>query len=105
MPEVQEYLKQHPDHAEGAFSFIEITRQKAFILDGKAPALPENGGIGLWFAPVDASHLIEGIGKDKFDSIIAPSLGALLVAFSQKANTLIVNRIGFPSRAQKSVNE
>lgn len=78
MPEVQEYLKQHPDHAEWAFSFIEITRQKAFILDGKAPTLPKHGGIGLWFAPVDPSHLAEEIGKDKFDSIIAPSLGAVL---------------------------
>lgn len=78
MPEVQEYLKQHPEHADLAFSFIEITRQKAFLLDGKAPTLPENGGIGLWFAPVDPSHLTEEIGKDKFDSIIAPSLGAVL---------------------------
>lgn len=78
MPEIQEYLKQHPDHAEWAFSIIEITRQKAFLLDGKAPTLPENGGIGLWFAPVDPSHLTEEIGKDKFDSIIAPSLGAVL---------------------------
>lgn len=78
MPEVQEYLKQHPDRAEWAFSVLEITRQKAFLLDGKAPTLPKNGGIGLWFAPVDPSHLTEEIGKDKFDSIIAPSLGAVL---------------------------
>lgn len=78
MPEVQEYLKQHPDRAEWALSFIEITRQKAFLLDGKAPTLSENGGIGLWFAPVDPSHLTEEIGKDKFDGIIAPSLGAVL---------------------------
>jgi hypothetical protein len=78
MPEIQEYVKQHPEHAEWAFSFIEITRQKAFLLDGRAPALPKNGGIGLWFAPVDPSQLAEEIRKDAFDSIIAPSLGAVL---------------------------
>ena len=78
MPEIQEYLKQHPDQAGWAFSFIEITRQKAFLLDGRAPALPENGGIGLWFAPVDPSQLAGKITKAAFDSIIAPSLGAVL---------------------------
>jgi hypothetical protein len=78
MPEIQEYVKQHPEHAEWAFSFIEITRQKAFLLDGRAPTLPKNGGIGLWFAPVDPSQLAVEIGKDAFDSIIAPSLGAVL---------------------------
>ena len=78
MPEIQEYLKEHPEHADWAFSFIEITRQKAFLIDGRAPALPENGGIGLWFAPVDPSQLAEEISKDVFDNIIAPSLGAVL---------------------------
>lgn len=78
MPEIREYLKQHPDHADWAFSFIEITRAKAFLIDGRAPALPENGGIGLWFAPVDPSQLAEEITKDAFDNIIAPSLGAVL---------------------------
>jgi hypothetical protein len=78
MPEIQEYVKQHPEHAEWAFSFIEITRQKAFLLDGRAPALPKNGGIGLWLAPVDPSQLAGEIRKDTFDSIIAPSLGAVL---------------------------
>lgn len=73
--EVQEHLKQHPDHAGWAFSFIEITRQKAFLLDGKSPTLPENGGIGLWFAPVNPSQLVGEILKDRFDAIIAPSLG------------------------------
>jgi hypothetical protein len=71
-------VKQHPEHAEWAFSFIEITRQKAFVLDGRAPKLPKDGGIGLWFAPVDTSQLAKEIGKDAFDSIIAPSLGAVL---------------------------
>jgi hypothetical protein len=78
LPEIQEYLKQHPDHAEWAFSFIEITRQKAFMIDGKGPKLPENGGIGLWFAPVDPSQLAQEIPKDRFDTIIARSLGAVL---------------------------
>jgi hypothetical protein len=78
MPEVQQYLKKHPDHMEWAFSFVEITRQKAFLIDGRAPLLPKNGGIGLWFAPVDPSGLAEDIGKYKFDTIIAPSLGSVL---------------------------
>jgi hypothetical protein len=78
MPEIQEYVKQHPDHADWAFSFVEITREEAFLIDGKAPALPENGGIGLWFAPVDPSQLAGQITKDAFDRIITPSLGAVL---------------------------
>lgn len=78
MPEIQEYLKEHPEQADWAFSFIEITRQKAFLIDGRAPALPKNGGIGLWFAPVDPSQLAKEISKDVFDNIIAPSLGAVL---------------------------
>ena len=78
MPEVQEYLKRHPEHAEWAFSIIEITRSKAFLIDGRAPSLPKNGGIGLWFAPVDPSHLSEEIGKERFDRIISPSLGSVL---------------------------
>lgn len=73
-PEAQKYLRKRPDHAEWAFSFIEITRQRSFLVDGKAPTLPENGGIGVWFALVDASQLAEEIGKDRFDTIIAPSL-------------------------------
>ena len=79
-PEVQKYLKQRPDHAEWAFSFIEITRQRSFLVDGKAPTRPENGGIGVWFALVDASRLAEEIGKDRFDTIIAPSLYSLFGA-------------------------
>jgi hypothetical protein len=78
MPEIQEHLKHHPEHAGWAFSFIEITRQKAFLIDGKGPTLPENGGVALWFAPVDPSQLTEEIPKDRFDAIIAPSLGAVL---------------------------
>jgi hypothetical protein len=78
MPEIQEYLKQNPDHAEWAFSIIEITREKAFLIDGREPTLPENGGIGLWFAPVDPSQLAEEIPKARFDTIIAKSLGAVL---------------------------
>jgi hypothetical protein len=78
MPEVQDYLKQHPEHTDWAFSFIEITRQEAFVLDGKQPTLAKNAGIGLWFAPVDPSQLADAIDKDTFESIIAPSLGAVL---------------------------
>jgi len=78
MPEIAEHLRAHPEHSEWAFSIIEITRQKAFLIDGSAPKLPENGGIGLWFAPVDPSQLVTEIPQAAFDSIIAPSLGAVL---------------------------
>lgn len=78
MPEIEAYLKEHPERAEWAFSFIEITRQKAFLLDGRSPKLPKDGGIGLWFAPVDPSHLATEIPNDAFERIIAPSLGAVL---------------------------
>jgi hypothetical protein len=78
MPDVQEYLKQHPEHAHWGFSIVEITRDRAFLLDGKAPARPENGGIGLWIAPVNPSRLAAEIARDKVDAIIAPSVGAVL---------------------------
>jgi hypothetical protein len=78
MPEIQEHLKNHADHAEWAFSFIEITRSKEFSIDGKKPILPTNGGIGLWFAPTDHSQLGGAITKDTFDAIIAPSVGSVL---------------------------
>jgi hypothetical protein len=78
MPEIQEHVKQHPEHANWAFSFVEITRSKKFVIDGKGPTLPKDGGIGLWFAPVDHSQLAAEIPKDKFDSIVAPSLGSVL---------------------------
>jgi hypothetical protein len=79
MPEIQEYVKAHPEHAGWAFSVFEITRQKEFLIDGKAPTMPEQGGIGLWIAPVDTSGLAEEIPKDAFDRIVSPALGAVLV--------------------------
>lgn len=78
MPEIQEHLEQHPDHAEWAFSFVEITRSTQFTIDGKSPTLPKDGGIGLWFAPVDASQLAAEVPAGKFDAIIAPSTGSVL---------------------------
>jgi hypothetical protein len=79
MPEIQEYLKQHPEHADWAFSVIEITRHKAFRIDGKEPSLQKNEGIGLWLAPVDASQLAAEIGKEMFNTIISPSQDAGLM--------------------------
>ncbi len=78
MPEIEEYLKQHPEHEEWAFSFVEITRSKEFVIDGKSPTLPKDGGVGLWFAPVDPSQLTAEIPKDEFDAIIAPAVGSVL---------------------------
>lgn len=78
-PQLEEHLKQHPEHSDWAFSFVEFVRTKGFLLDGKAPELPENGGIGVWFAPVDHSKLLTEIPKDGYDSVVAPSPDALLV--------------------------
>lgn len=78
-PELQEHLKQHPEHSDWAFSFVEFVRPKTFVLDGKALTLPENRGIGVWFAPVDHSKLAAELPKDKYDAVIGPSPDALLV--------------------------
>jgi hypothetical protein len=78
MPEVQEHLKKHPDQMDWAFSFVEIARDSGFFIDGKAPAYPENGAAGMWFAPVDPSGLTELVGKEVFETIIAPSLGSVV---------------------------
>lgn len=78
-PQLEEHLKRHPEHSDWAFSFVEFVRTKGFLLDGKAPELPENGGLGVWFAPVDHSGLAGQMQKDKYDSVLAPSPDALLV--------------------------
>ncbi len=78
MPEVQEHLKQRPEHAEWAFSIVEICRDKAFLLDGKAPTRPKDGASGLWIAPVDPSQLVAQVGEERFEAI-APSDGAVIV--------------------------
>lgn len=78
-PELEEHLKQHPEHSDWAFSFVEFVRPKAWLLDGKALTLPENGGIGVWFAPVDHSKLAAEMSKDGYEAVIAPSPDAVLV--------------------------
>lgn len=81
-PEFQEHLKQHPEHSEWAFSFVEFIRPKTWVLDGKALTLPENGGISVWFAPVDHSQLAAEVSKDEFEAVIAPSpFGILQLGF------------------------
>lgn len=78
-PEFQEHLKQYPAHADWAFSIVEFVRPKSWVLDGKALTLPENGGIGVWFAPVDHSQLAAELPKESFETVIAPSPGGMLV--------------------------
>jgi hypothetical protein len=78
-PELQEHLKRHPEHSDWAFSFIEFVRPKAFLLDGKALKLPENGALGVWFAPVDHSQLAAEISTDEYEVVVAPSPDAVLV--------------------------
>jgi hypothetical protein len=77
-PELQDHLKQHPEHSEWAFSFIEFIRPTGFLLDGKALTLPESGGISVWFAPVSHSQLAAEVSKDRFEAIVAPSPDAVL---------------------------
>ena len=78
-PELEEHLKHHPEHSDWAFSFGGFVRPKTFLLDGKALTLAENGGIGVWFAPVDHSKLVAEISKSGYESVIAPSPDAVLV--------------------------
>ena len=78
-PEFQEYLKHHPEHSDWAFSFVEFGRPKTWLLDGKSLTFPENGGIGVWFAPVDHSQIAAEVSKDRFEAVIAPSPDAVLV--------------------------
>lgn len=81
-PEFQEHLKQHPEHSDWAFSFIEFIRPNTWILDGKALTLAQNGGISVWFAPVDHTQLAAEVSKDQFESVIAPSpVGMLQLGF------------------------
>ncbi|HUG11678.1 MAG TPA: hypothetical protein VMM36_11720 [Opitutaceae bacterium] len=79
VPEFQQYLEQNPEHSDWAFSFVEFVRPKSWILDGKPLTLPENGGIGVWFAPVDHSQLAAEVSKDRYEAVIAPSPDAVLV--------------------------
>ncbi len=78
-PEFQDHLKKNPEQSDWAFSFVEFLRPKTWLLDGKAPALPENGAIGVWFAPVDHSQLAAAVSRDRYEAVIAPSPDALLV--------------------------
>jgi hypothetical protein len=78
-PEFQDHLKKNPEHSDWAFSFVEFVRPKTWILDGKAPTLPENGCMGVWFAPVDHSQLAAEVSKDRYETVIAPSPDAVLV--------------------------
>jgi hypothetical protein len=78
-PEFQEHLKRHPEHSDWAFSFVEFVRPDGWVLDGRAPALPENGGIAVWFAPVEHAPLAAVVPRDRYETVIAPSPDAVLV--------------------------
>lgn len=78
-PVFQDHLKKNPEQSDWAFSFVEFVRPRTWILDGKALTLPETGGIGVWFAPVDHSQLAVEVSKDRYERVIAPSPDAVLV--------------------------
>lgn len=78
-PEFRNHLKENPEQSDWAFSFVEFVRPKSWLLDGKPLTLPENGGIGVWFAPVDHSHLAAEISEGDYESLIAPSPVGILV--------------------------
>lgn len=78
-PEFQDHLKRNPEQSDWAFSFVEFVRPKTWLLDGKAPTLPENGCMGVWFAPVNHSQLAAEVPRNRYEAVIAPSPDALLV--------------------------
>ncbi len=78
MPFVKEYVASHPEVAGFAFSFIEITKQSQFVVDGRSPELPENGGIALWFAPVDASAFVAKTSGSALATAIQGSEGSVV---------------------------
>lgn len=78
-PEFQDHLKKNPEHSNWVFSFVEFVRPKTWVLDGKSPTLPENGCMGVWFAPVDHSKLAAEVSRDSYDRVISRSPDAVLV--------------------------
>ena len=64
MPFVRQYVAENPEAADLALSFVEITRQSTFRVDGEEAELPADGGVALWFAPVDASGLMASRAGD-----------------------------------------
>jgi len=78
-PEFQDHLKKNPEHSGWAFSFVEFVRPKTWVIDGKAPTLPENGSISVWFAPVNHSQLAAHVSNNRYETVIAPSPDAVLV--------------------------
>lgn len=62
-PNAQAYLERFPNRAEWGISFLEIVRQEVFTIDGRAPNLPPDGAMALWFAgvkPAPGSPRAEG---------------------------------------------
>ncbi len=47
-----DYLSIYPAREKWGISFLEIVRMQTFTIDGHAPAWPQHGAIGLWFARV-----------------------------------------------------
>ncbi len=78
-PEFQDHWKKNPEQSDWAFSFVEFVRPKTWVLDGRAPTLPENGCMGVWFAPVDHSQLAAQVPSEGYERVIAPSPDAVLV--------------------------
>jgi hypothetical protein len=50
--QAQEQLELFPNRAGWGVSFLEIVRQEIFEIDGRAPDLPPDGAIALWFAAI-----------------------------------------------------
>ncbi len=77
IPFVREHVERRPEIAGWAFTFIEITRQSDFLIDGRGPRLPENGAIALWFAPVDASELAAELAGQPLSQAILEAVGSV----------------------------
>lgn len=76
---LEAHLAEHPDQAEWAFSILEIVRMEDLLIDDRAPVMPENGAVGVWFAPVDPSELVDAMaGGSLPEAIGAAKAGSVL---------------------------
>lgn len=78
MPEIQEHIRQHPEHATYAFTVVEVAHQGVFRIDGKSPAMPPDGAIGLWLAPVDPTDLMTEHAEHPAAELLASAEGAVV---------------------------
>ena len=65
IPWAADYLVNHPTQGSWGISFLEIVRMGTFIIDGRAPNWPKDGGAALWFARVAPSDPAVNLGPGR----------------------------------------